>query len=212
MGTTKERKITVDDDNVEKFLQEELSWQTRISQGVKSDIIRKIKQQADSYPSIVKWFPYNRFVLVKLQLRYAMAKYSLIDSELFMLPRNVGKGYDEVIERIVQGDHKDTAFKILSWLHLSRTALGMDELRHVLSVAEDSVDLPRNFLPEAHVGKSCEDLVERNPEANIVRFKYPSVDDFLSKDLNERYKKFLFQCQLLRWYTLVVYGQQHHVT
>jgi ankyrin repeat protein len=131
----------------------------------------------------------ERFLLVKLQLDYVLAKTSAKKRKqsLSSLPNTLERAYADVMSRIEASgyDHKELALKTLSWVLHARRPLTMAELREAVAIEDHSAELEEEDLSDATViVECCGSLILHEQTSDIVRFAHYTVNDFIKTQNN----------------------------
>ena len=168
--------------DVERFVTVSLK-DKRMSESLKTEVLRVIRE-AEARESTRLNHSNSRFLLVRFQLDYILAKPANIRSTFNGVPQNVPDAYRGVIERIEKSPSKTTAFKILSWLLLARRVLTMIELQEALSVDLGVQELipETELIDPRYVVECCESLINHDKNTQTVRLTHYTLNDFLNTE------------------------------
>jgi hypothetical protein len=91
----------------------------------------------------------TRFLLVRFHVEHLKSRSNRkqILEALDSLPSTVDKMYDQAISRI-KDEHRQLAYRVLSWVLYSNRPLTMVELQHALAFQGESAEIDPNVLDD----------------------------------------------------------------
>ena len=114
-----------------------------------------------------------RFLLARLHMDSLMGKFNAreVRTALEQLSQEMDDTYDEAMERIERqdGNRKQLAKRVLSWIIYAVRPLSVKELQHALAVVPDSTNIdPDDIIDDEILTSVCSGLVVIDEERNVI--------------------------------------------
>jgi hypothetical protein len=122
-----------------------------------------------------------RFLLVELQVQYVLEPKDPreILNRLNSLPTSPTKAYRGILERM-EPDHRQFAYKILSWVLYAQRILKMPEMQEALAIEIRAPSLdPRAITPAEEIISTCGGFLNYDLDTDLVTFSHETVRQFL---------------------------------
>lgn len=140
--------------------------------------------------NLLTGFP--RFLMATLHMDSIVSKHNprAVRTALKDLPAGLDDTYQKVLQRIdsQNGDDREMAYTVLSWLCYAHRPLTLPELQHALAVDTDCLDFdPQSVTEQDLLISICAGLVTIDPESGIVRLVHYTAQEFFERIREERF-------------------------